>query len=492
MAAAAMCVPAFAAEETTNVPVKMTYIDKSNPDESFGEIAAGSTAKTGFNTIKNGVVEFGNEGWGVNYITYLQVNVSEIEGSILNATLSFEASEGSDGKRTQTYGVGYNDSVWSSKMTYNTANRSITLMGDTQSGTVKYADRFKTFSFDITEAVLNAENGLATVIIYETVAAGGDVKNPEVVVKWTDEATYDVTFKETNEVEATITVNNLDVTTGTSLPDGNYTFTATATGYKDYTGEFTVDGKAEVVEFAMTPKAVWNWTAKSSVDTEIGAGTCFEGEAASVPFCKYILKDGTVWSKDAINKEFKYTFTPDADNYVATLDYTENADNGIFYVEGENIEGMSKGTEGQASARNSNAAGGYASEPVTVCTLFPGTYKMEVAYSGNSGATFKINLGEDAEEPLLTCTTKGYWESSTADEIVIAAETTVIVECEGSTNAKTLDYILITGKGGTTSAVKAIETVAADGKWYNLQGVQIAAPAKGGLYIHNGKKVIVK
>ena len=35
------------------------------------------------------------------------------------------------------------------------------------------------------------------------------------------------------------------------------------------------------------------------------------------------------------------------------------------------------------------------------------------------------------------------------------------------------------------------EAEKADGAWYNMQGVRVAQPAKG-VYIHNGKKVVVK
>ena len=37
----------------------------------------------------------------------------------------------------------------------------------------------------------------------------------------------------------------------------------------------------------------------------------------------------------------------------------------------------------------------------------------------------------------------------------------------------------------------AAEEATAD-KWYNLQGIEIAEPTQAGVYIHNGKKVVVK
>ena len=47
-------------------------------------------------------------------------------------------------------------------------------------------------------------------------------------------------------------------------------------------------------------------------------------------------------------------------------------------------------------------------------------------------------------------------------------------------------------EGNETTGIKELETeVLNDNKYYNLQGIEVAYPVKG-IYIHNGKKVIVK
>lgn len=46
------------------------------------------------------------------------------------------------------------------------------------------------------------------------------------------------------------------------------------------------------------------------------------------------------------------------------------------------------------------------------------------------------------------------------------------------------------GEGGAVEAVEA--TVAGDNNWYSIDGVRVAEPTRPGLYIHNGKKIIVK
>ena len=72
IAAALMSVCASA--ESSQAGVKLTYVDKDNPDVAIGEVAAGSTAQVGYNKISNGTVGFANTVWKVNYVGYIQVD----------------------------------------------------------------------------------------------------------------------------------------------------------------------------------------------------------------------------------------------------------------------------------------------------------------------------------------------------------------------------------------------------------------------------------
>ena len=75
---------------TYNATVRKTYVDYNNADTSFGQIAQGTATISGYNRINDGVVGFGNTGWGVNYITYVQVDASAIRnsGMVTGATLT--------------------------------------------------------------------------------------------------------------------------------------------------------------------------------------------------------------------------------------------------------------------------------------------------------------------------------------------------------------------------------------------------------------------
>lgn len=198
--------PAADATQTGAANVKMTYVSGSdgssyedsqgqtftianNVDTSYGEV---TTAVGGYNVISGGEVRLGNKSWGVNNIIYLQVDASAINGDITEVTLTAEVSGSTDSKRTTAWGVGYNNSVWSSDMTWNTADdKSITTLGDVQWTTTKSSDTFETKTFDITGAFTNA-NGkkVVTILVYETQAAGGNFRNPTVTVKYNPGVSY--------------------------------------------------------------------------------------------------------------------------------------------------------------------------------------------------------------------------------------------------------------------------------------------------------------
>jgi hypothetical protein len=177
---------AFATQTGTGT-VKMTYVDYNNPDTSNGDIAMGNTAKSGCNKISGGQVDLYNSSWGVNYVTYLQVDASAIPGEITKVTLKADVSGSMDNIRNTCWGVGYNSSNWSSDMTWNTADRTITTLGETvwTSATSNWATTFENKEFDITAALTNDADKKVTILVYETQGGGGYIKNPAVEVEYT-------------------------------------------------------------------------------------------------------------------------------------------------------------------------------------------------------------------------------------------------------------------------------------------------------------------
>ena len=157
--------------------VKMTYVDYNNADTSYGEVP---TAQSGYNNAGS-TVGFPRTDWGANWITYLQVDLSEYK-NVNNVTLKFKGSGSTDNKRSTRWGVGYNASTWTSDMTYNTADKSITLLGNAVWGSTKSSTTYEDYTFDISNAYFNDDDKKLTIIIYELEAAGGYVTSPEVIV----------------------------------------------------------------------------------------------------------------------------------------------------------------------------------------------------------------------------------------------------------------------------------------------------------------------
>ena len=85
--------------ESASATVKMTYVDYGNADTSFGIIADGESARSGLNNLSGGSVGFENTGWGVNYITIMEVDASAVGGTITKATLTADCSGSTDSKR---------------------------------------------------------------------------------------------------------------------------------------------------------------------------------------------------------------------------------------------------------------------------------------------------------------------------------------------------------------------------------------------------------
>ena len=168
-------------------PVKMTYIDYDQSDVALGQL---DTIRAGYNKVPavGGTIGFGNTGWGENKIGVLKVDVSSIPGTVQTATLKAKISGSSDSKRTTGWGVALTDNEWAADLTYATAGSwtvsAVLNGGNQQWSSTKSATVFEEKEWDITEA-LSGGNLTATLLVFETAAAGGYMTEAQV------EVTYD-------------------------------------------------------------------------------------------------------------------------------------------------------------------------------------------------------------------------------------------------------------------------------------------------------------
>ncbi|MDE5850379.1 MAG: Ig-like domain-containing protein [Muribaculaceae bacterium] len=224
----------------------------------------------------------------------------------------------------------------------------------------------------------------------------------------------------------------------------------------DVDGKKVAAGGSTVVTINYRKAATWNYTVTNNVNSNVEEGSVLEGESAAIPYSKYIIaQDGTVWTKDATNKEYNFPVKPDTDDYVTEMVYKEYAKDGIYFIEAEDIKDVSIEKNGQIATRGSNDKGAYSSEAVEVCTVKPGTYKVEIAVAGNSGATLSVFAG--SEEPIVSASTNGNWTQVTSEEVTLVSET--VVTFKGGASQKVLDYILITGKVTEVTDIELNESV---------------------------------
>ena len=216
----------------------------------------------------------------------------------------------------------------------------------------------------------------------------------------------------------------------------------------DATTSIIISGDQENILNVNVRKAyIYNYIVKNNVNSDEVPGTVTEGESATVAYHRYILNDGKVYVNDPGSRSpYTFTFTPDKDGYEVSLNYTEYAQDAIYFVEAEDIEGITPETK-NASARSSYAGGGYTGdEPITVYTLQPGTYTVEIASMGGKAEdTDVVYTVKAGEEILIEDISNGSWHK-TVKEFTVKVKTDVTVV--GGSASKPLDYILITGTAG--------------------------------------------
>lgn len=432
---------------------KMTYVDgeDENADVAYGEIAEGEVAKAGYNRISGGAVALGNKGWHCNWITYLQVNASALpkDATITNVTLSFDQSGSTDSKRTTGVGAGYNSSEWSAEMTYNTADKSITTLGDVVWTSTKSATVYERKSIDITAAFSGDADNIVTILLYETAAAGCYIKNPVVTISYTEEKAYNVTFAETNSVEATVKIGGADVTAGTILPNGTYDFTATAFGYEDYKGQFTVTDADKNVVFTMTEKDKIDYTL-TAVDAEdnellsLDGGWVYSGETATFYVPYYIFKEGKFYTNPVLSEgTLSYAqgslagITEDKD---ISVTYTEEENtNVVFFSEAENLSGVTPYGDGYTQIRMSNGMAGYYAEAAAFTTLAAGTYTITASTRAGKTTFYAGTVGEGTQ--IYEISSSGSVVTTTSDSFTLT-EATDIYTSVGDSKAY-FDYVII-------------------------------------------------
>ena len=231
----------------------------------------------------------------------------------------------------------------------------------------------------------------------------------------------------------------------------------------DNGGSFEIGEGDNNFNVTVRQAAKYAWTAKSSVGNYSISGETFEGEKANAKYPLYVLSDGKLWTKPATNKEFNASFDVPSNNYEYELTYSETEIDAIFYVEAEDVNGMTIINSGNAEARSSQRAAGYAaSSNVVFTTLAPGKYKLVGSYySPSSGGGHPIIY--TGNRIIVEATTGNSNGTPFEGEFVVAKESNEIAFGKGGGNAAAFDYVYIQ-KLADATADELAEALAEDEK----------------------------
>jgi len=478
---------------------------------------------------------------------YAQFSFAIPEGQgIKSATLTWSTSIGGTAGKNRDNSIYYLNAGTSIDWESLTATTNLNLTGN---GTLITTKNLKAGSeenpqtTDVTDAV-KAVAASQTFIIFEWTnsASGADLwgkkstQAPTLVIETVSadsQTTYTVKYTDgTNELKAAQTYNMIIGEQYTASAADMASFVIDGKKWIYASGNTTAtsvaDAASNVITLVFREAATWSYTVNamnaSSKIAEIANGSTFEGEEVKVPYHYYYNIDSTLYKKDALNKEYNYTFTLNSDNQVEELAYTASSiNNVIFLSEAEDIATLTAVTGGGVGIRCSNSSGAFADEEALITTLTPGKYKLTGAgYGGN--LVFKAGTVE-----ILNMETVGYQRETPSEEFVIYTNTNITF-IGGSNNNAALDYVFIQKTGDVTAeeialaeakaalkadidAAKAIDTTgkklaeslanaiteaetqlnAAEATVENLQAAQmVLAKVVEAYYIENAKNIFLK
>ena len=341
--AAAMMALGVSAESYTPT-VKMTYVNQSSADASYGEV---TSASTGFNKFSNGTVGFGNTGWGVNFITYIEVDASGLpeNATVTEAKLTATVS-GPD--RGHTFNIGYNTSAWSADLTYNTADKTATSLNSTLTTTAgRGSIGTKTGDFIITDAFKSSKK--VTLLIWDTAAGGGTVSGVSASITYTTETTS--SYYVVRELDANTQIDTITYIGNVVGTDVSASETDKAAVYVDgvkyvyVSGDNTIkvdeDDTKNYIHLTFKEADKIDYTIKSSLGSVLSVGTSYVGDAVNYAYPRYQELNGSLYQSSVNNKQYTNTFTPTAENSVAVVNYNaSNIYNIVYCNDGEFIQGF--------------------------------------------------------------------------------------------------------------------------------------------------------
>ena len=475
---------AWAGEIVLN-STESAYVDQSNNTTNYNgasveNLQIYSTQFRDWSSGSDGSVKVNSGG----KIALYKFNLASIKsiGTITGVTFTVKGQTNSgDGKSTGKVRVlGYNPTWDASTITMSTLTNNGNK--ETLTGTVSGKGSFQplnntgdqTINASVTtldinaltyvQSAIDADNDYVTIALVNNLTRGANLETgAKLTVTYTTATTYNVTFSETNSVSATVKIDDTDVTSGTVLENGNYSFTATATGYENYNGNFTVNGSDLNVEFTMTAKPTYSYTvyAKSGETTlkTLASGSYYKDDNVYYYYNQVLNYNGTLYEAASISSGYKSSFVLNSDGKEVDHSYSQPGTpitNLVFLAEGEDI--FTRGTGSSADTRCSMGAGGYASSKTSFVTLPAGEYYLVMSNrcSGERTGIHKFYKGDDAD-PFFSANGNGYNATRESGLFTLTEPTTLYFQ--GGDANQYVDWLYIYGTPKVTISAAGFATL---------------------------------
>ena len=240
----------------------------------------------------------------------------------------------------------------------------------------------------------------------------------------------------------------------------------------DAEGQTVAEDGSTVITVKFRVGEIWSYSVNEVCGEAVArntSGEAVENTTIKMPYRRYNVVDGVLYEKGVTNKEYNHYFTLAEDGTEVNLAYTATETTDVVFLsEGEDIPGLSRCNSSNTGIRSSNSASAYAANgKVKITTLAPGTYKIVAGIydaSSNHDSHWIFLAGEE-QVADLNCTAVNLQELS-SEEFTLEKETAIYLG-QGGANNRGLDYVYITGNGGTVD-VESIEVTIGAAKYATL------------------------
>lgn len=223
-----------------------------------------------------------------------------------------------------------------------------------------------------------------------------------------------------------------------------------AFGYDDialYSSALSADQVAAIID----NKLYYDYTVNAvdgsdNVLQKIATGKVSKGSSATVYYPQYINVNGTLYSISA-NGSYPYygtTFTPDADNYVKKITYTNTGISVLYFKEGEDLFTNATSTYFASQSKMGYTSNSNSTTYVATTTLPAGTYTIHARFVNSNASAKTTNFRVGSENIVYTYAVSASSQPTVSQEFTITEAGTLYVACEGSSTTG-VDWFYITG-----------------------------------------------